>query len=315
MNYPEFIAEWRGPETFIVCHTSGSTGTPKRILLPKSRVGESARRTINFFGIDSGSRLHSCISPDFIGGKMMAVRAELAGCSLTWEQPSNRPLENYTAGAIDLLAVVPSQMLHILDMKAGGRCPELRNVIIGGAPIPPGLRADIAASGIKAWETYGMTETASHIALRRVTAIPQPFSTLGNIGVYLNRDSCLIIDMPGWQRLATNDIAYIPSPGKFEILGRADNVIITGGKKVHPERVEETIEAILRTEALITSQPDEKWGSSVVLVLDPASRWHSLYEDNDIISILRHSLQPECTPKKIEWRPIPKTPNGKKKRR
>ena len=115
MTWQEFQAEWLGPEPDIVCRTSGSTGTPKEIRLPKEQVSASARRTLQFFNPDSHSHFHSCLAPDYIGGKMMMVRALECGGSFTWEHPSNRPLSDYTGDPIDLLCVVPSQMRHILQ--------------------------------------------------------------------------------------------------------------------------------------------------------------------------------------------------------
>ena len=116
MTFEQFIDEWKNSERCIEAHTSGSTGLPKMICLDKEFVRASAIRTNSFFGLSSESRLHSCVSPDFIGGKMMAVRAIECGGHLTWETPSNRPLQALNSDeTIDLLAIVPSQMVHILD--------------------------------------------------------------------------------------------------------------------------------------------------------------------------------------------------------
>ena len=136
MTYPDFIGELRSGAEYIVCHTSGSTGTPKEIRLPRQQVAASARRTLEFFGLSRRSHLHSCISPDFIGGKMMAVREEEVGCSLSWETPSNRPLDGYSGPKIDLLAVVPSQMIHILDLHDAGGLPPVGDRIKGATPTP-----------------------------------------------------------------------------------------------------------------------------------------------------------------------------------
>lgn len=246
---------------------------------------------------------------------MMAVREEEVGCSLSWETPNNRPLDGYSGPKIDLLAVVPSQMIHILDLHDAGGLPPVGDIIIGGAPISPGLSRRIAASGLRAWETYGMTETASHIALRRVTFPASPFTALDGVEVSVTPDSRLNIRIKDWQELTTNDIARISSPGRFEILGRADNVIITGGKKVHPETVEAVVESTLDAEVLVTSEPDEKWGQRVVLVIDD-SRGAPVPRDTlEIISVLKKVLPPESVPKAIVFGPIPRTPNGKKKRK
>lgn len=307
MDYPTFINQWINGTDSIECTTSGSTGTPKVIFLPRREVAASAWRTIRFFRINADSHLHSCISPDFIGGKMMAVRACECGAKLTWETPSNRPLREYRNGPIDLLAVVPSQMIDILDHSC--EIPEIKHIIVGGAPIPPQLRERIAASPLDVWETYGMTETASHIALRKVVAGNIPFQTLPGIRVHTDSESRLIIEIDGWQRILTNDIAEITAPGDFRILGRHDNVIITGGKKVHPEVVENILEAALGMEVLISGEPDLKWGQKVVMSI--ASETPS---DNELTTFFHALLPPESRPKIIYRREIPKTSNGKKKR-
>lgn len=309
MTYEEFISQWRDGSRHIVCNTSGSTGKPKEIFLPKTEMEKSALRTIRFFNLDSRSHLHSCISPDYIGGKMMAVRSESLGAHLTWERPSNRPLSGYRGEKIDLLALVPSQMDHILTHPE--EMPEIRHIIIGGSSIPPHLRRKIAASGLDAWETYGMTETASHIALRRVSENEEAFTALDGIHVSLSEDGRLVIEMEGWQRIEANDIARINEDGSFEVLGRADNVIISGGKKIHPEHVEEILERELGAAVLITSEPDEKWGERVVMLIEDEGH----ISDSEIISAAKSNLPSECVPKTIRHESITRTPNGKKSRR
>lgn len=308
MTYPEFLEEWKSEDSHIMCHTSGSTGAPKDIRLDKSFLRESARRTLDFFKIRGKEcRLHSAISPDYIGGKMMAVRSEVAGCTLTWEEPSNTPLIGIR-GVIDLLAVVPSQMIYILDKI--DRLPQIKNIIIGGAPIPEVLRIRIAESGLSAWETYGMTETASHIALRKVDTKEHTFTPLPGITISLSKSCALVIRMPDGTIVTTNDIAEIDATNNFTIRGRLDNVIISGGKKVHPEEIEKIIEKELGTPALITSEPDEKWGERVVLILEESG-----IEVEEITLRLKDILPKEAVPKKIVIGKITRTENGKKKRK
>ena len=157
MTIDDFIAEWHNDCDYIVAHTSGSTGTPKEIHLSKRLVRDSALRTIEFFSLSESSHLHLCLSPDYIAGKMMIVRSLLSGATLTDELPSNTPLSSLKGGVIDLLAVVPSQLIDLLDNP---KDYEIRNLIIGGSAIPADLRLRVANSGLNAYETYGMTETA-----------------------------------------------------------------------------------------------------------------------------------------------------------
>lgn len=299
-----FLNEWRGDSPFIVCHTSGSTGTPKEIRLSKKFVIRSAQRTIDFFGLDSKSRLHLCISPEYIGGKMMVVRAEICGGVLTSEEPSNRPLSQLSADdKIDLLAVVPSQMHHILDNLT--QMPQIRNIICGGAPIDSSLRERIFKSGLNVWETYGMTETASHIALRRLTPTDKNFFTLDGISVGL-REECLSITMPDGETFITKDIAEVFSEHSFTILGRKDNVIISGGKKFFPENIERLISPYMDGEFAVTSVPDGKWGEKIVCLTTYADDTQMLLEK------LRRDLPHETLPRDIvRVESLPLTPNGK----
>lgn len=307
MTFDEFIEEWNSPEKYILARTSGSTGTPKEIKLAKTFVKRRAEATNSFFGLSSGSRFHSCVGADFIGGKMMLVRAMLAGGKFTWEVPSNRPLQAISSNeTIDLLAVVPSQMLHILsNMKL---LPELRNIIIGGSSIHPELRKNIAESSLVCYETYGMTETSSHIALRRIVpAQDVPFHTIGDVIVSADDRGCLVIDFPGGEQVITNDLAKIISPSEFFILGRVDDIIVTGGKKVNPAEVEIVLSELSRTEVTISSIPDKKWGEKVVAVVRG-------YEDVSLVtnSINESKLPNWQRPKDVIVVSIfPRTPNGK----
>lgn len=304
MTYEDFRSEWESESDTVDCHTSGSTGTPTLIKLPKEMMRQSARRTIDFFGLTSDATLYSCISPDFIGGKMMLVRQRKINCRLYWESPSNRPLENYKGGPIDLISVVPSQMIHILDNLHV--MPELRNILIGGSSIPSGLRRRIAASGLNAWESYGMTETASHIALRRVMADPESFHTLPGVTVE-DRNGALVINISGWKSLVTNDACRVLAPDEFEILGRLDNVIISGGKKINPEKLEERLSLSIEVPFFITSAPDEKWGSRVVLVAECNES-----RKEEIESVCHKHLEKHEVPKQIIFMErIPLTSNGK----
>lgn len=312
MNYREFIEEWNDKSSQIYVRTSGSTGNPKLISLPKCEMIKSAQRTIDFFKLDSCSHFYSCISPDYIGGKMMYVRAAISSGNFSWEEPSNRPLSEYKGKDIDLLAVVPSQMIHILDNI--DKMPRIANIIIGGSPINTELRRHISASGLNAYETYGMTETASHIAIRRITDADTYFKPLPGVSVGLTDDSRLSIEIYGWKQVVTNDIAEIRQDGSFKILGRTDNVIITGAKKVHPEMIESILEPILDTDVLITSEPDEKWGHKIIMIINPESNIVKNKSISEIEEICKRTLPAESVPKEIRFKNIPLTANGKKQR-
>lgn len=308
MTYNEFFDVWHDENDYIICRTSGSTGIPKQINLSKNLMRSSAKRTIDFFRLDSSSNLYSCISPDFIGGKMMAVRADLLGASFSYEKPTNSPLRNYSGERIDLLALVPSQLLYLLEHRTN--LPDIRNIIIGGAPIPDSLVRKIADAGINAFETYGMTETASHVALRKISYPSKPFKLLPGIQISIDPDNRLAIKRPF--DILTNDIVEFISDDEFYVLGRYDNVINSGGIKIFPEQIENILESELHHQCLITSEPDEKWGEIVIMIINDIKNPIS----NEIIFTKCKELLPKYSlPKKIIHSEIEMTSNGKKKRR
>lgn len=269
MTVDEFLKEWHSDRPYVVAHTSGSTGKPKEIRLLKSDMRASAALTNRFFGINAGSRLLLCLSPGYIAGKMMIVRAEEAGAELIVETPSNRPLERHNGRRVDLLAVVPSQALWIADH------PDLlkgvRNVIVGGGEIAPALRQKLSAlADVRVYATYGMTETCSHVALSPVTQPPSPFTALPPVTFATDERGCLVVKAPqfSFRQLTTNDIVTLLSADSFYWRGRYDNVVNTGGIKVFPEEIERAIAHLITRRFYVSSRPSEKWGQELILKIE-----------------------------------------------
>ncbi len=270
MTQEEFEKIWNNDKDFVECQTSGSTGEPKTIRLSKDFMRNSAARTIKFFGIDSISHLHTCLDFKYIASMMMTVRAEEAGCLLTSEVPSSKPLREIgKEEIIDLLSIVPAQMEWILD--SGEKWNGIRCILIGGSAIPLMMKRRIVLSGYDVWETYGMTETASHIALRKVTEEDLTFTTLDGITVNVNEDDCLVVTMPDGKSLTTTDIAEITGENSFRILGRSDHTVISGGIKIRPEELERNLGPFIAYNYCLSSLPDKKWGEKLVLVVEKPS--------------------------------------------
>lgn len=314
MTAEEFVAEWSDGRGYVVAHTSGSTGTPKEIRLKKSDMTVSAEMTNRFFGIKPESRLMLCLSPDYIAGKMMIVRALTAKAGLLVETPSNRPLAGYGGGAIDLMAVVPSQALWLAER------PELlrhvRTLIVGGGEIPPSLRKRLAATGVRAYATYGMTETCSHVALSRISDEEEPFLALPPTSFGTDGRGCLVIDAPqfSFRRLVTNDVVELLSPVSFRWKGRYDNVINTGGVKVFPEEVERKLLGVVEGRFYVGARPSEKWGWEVTLHLECDRMAEE--EKTALLARLRPLLTTYEMPKAVLCEPaFEMTASGKIKRR
>lgn len=299
----------------IEVRTSGSTGAPKLIRLADEFVDASARRTIRFFGLDAGSRLHLCLSTEHIAGIMMERRARLCGAHLTREPATSTPLSAFSADSpeITLLAVVGTQLPFLIKKLEEGTLPRIRHLLVGGSALTGEWRRMAPRLAEHAWESYGMTETASHIALRPIVPgeeEPAPFRVLEGISVSTGADGCLAIDMAGLPApLRTNDIAEMVAPGEFRILGRADNAIITGGKKVHPEHVEAVLAragALRAGTYAIASRLHPKWGREVVIAATGIVDLQALKEKAG------ESLAPWEFPKETAVIPrIPMTPTGK----
>lgn len=310
MTLDDFYRQWTDSSPFIEAHTSGSTGEPKVIRLLKSDMELSARATCDRFGINSASVLASPLSPDYIAGKMMAVRQVVSGARFVELPQSRAPLRDYSGEAIDLLAIVPAQIPDLLDGLSRG--VDIKNVIIGGAPVSPADEARLTGCGAAVYATYGMTETCSHIALRPVGCAV--YTTMPGITVSVNTDGCLRIDTGAMSVgiLDTRDMAEVISPTRFRWLGRKDNVIISGGLKLYPEEIERRLAPVMGdTVFYITKRASTLWGEEAVMVVIGEG-----YVSENVRMRIREMLPGPMRPKEIICDSAPEyTPTGKLKRR
>jgi O-succinylbenzoic acid--CoA ligase len=271
MTYEEFIDEWNSPAECVEVQTSGSTGRPKKMLVEKARMRESANMTCDFLGLKAGDTALLCMSLDYIAGKMMAVRSIVRGLHLQVVAPSNRPLKGLDS-SFDFAAMVPSQVYESLrHEEEAERLRQTRHLIIGGGAVSKDLEAQLRLFPNAVWSTYGMTETLSHIAMRRLngSSASDWYTPMSGVGISGSADGCLVIDAPRLcsERLVTNDIAEI-SNGQFRIIGRRDNVICSGGIKIQIEEVENLLCEHLKEPFAVTRKKYAKFGEAVVLVTE-----------------------------------------------
>ena len=268
----DFLAQWYDGEDHITVHTSGSTGPPKAILLSKRFVARSALRTLTFFQLTPGRRILLCLPLRYIAGKLMVVRALLGQLDLCTAEPDDDFLflascRDYPLG---FAAMVPNQVTKLL--KEPGLFHGIESLLIGGSALPSALEKGLHKVPTACFASYGMTETATHIALRRINGPDSSdfFCCLDGIAVGVTPKGCLFIEMPGLEenRLVTNDLARVVDGNRFCILGRADNVIISGGIKYFPEVLEKKLEPGVGYPFFIGSVPDEILGSRLVLVVE-----------------------------------------------
>ena len=313
MTVSEFISEWDDTSPCVEVHTSGSTGKPKVMNVEKSRMAASAVTTCGFLGLKRGDTALLCMSVDYIAGKMMVVRSLVCGLRLVVVNPSGHPLKGLTESP-DFSAMVPMQVYNSLQVDEERECLcKIKHLIIGGGAIDKSLEQELSGFPGCIWSTYGMTETLSHVALRRING-PEAslwYTPLDGVTVGVNGDGCLMIDAPRVHEglLVTNDMAELSRDGKrFRIIGRKDNVICSGGLKMHIEEMEESLRRHLNVPFMITKRHDEKFGEAVVL----------LYTDgraDDIRAVCDSVLQRYERPKDyLKVESLPMTGNGKPSR-
>ena len=302
MDLQEFLAEWHSDSPFVEVHTSGSTGAPKPMLVEKQRMEASARITCRFLGLQPGDSAMLCLPLDYIAGKMMVVRALTCGLRLIAVPPSSHPLKSTQRGRFSLCtfaAMVPMQVWNSLQVpEERQRLMQIRHLIIGGGAVDDALADALVGLPNQIYSTYGMTETLSHIALRRLNG-PEAsdwYTPFEGVSISLNAEGCLCIGAPAVHEglLVTNDLAVIED-GRFRILGRKDNVICSGGIKIHIEEVERLLRAHVRVPYLITKVPDSRLGEAVVLLTtaaDPASL-------ADVQATCRRVLPPYWVPRHV----------------
>ena len=228
----EFISDWKSASPYLEVQTSGSTGTPKRIMVRKEQMVNSARLTCDYLGLRQGDKALLCMPLRYIAGKMMVVRSLVAGLDLVIREPSGHPMADIDM-PLRFAAMIPLQVYNTLQVpEERERLCQIDILIIGGGSIDHELETRIQELPICVYSTYGMTETLSHIALRRLNGPDaSPYYTpFPSVKLSLSTDDTLIIDAPlvTDETLVTNDVAELLPDGRFRILGRKDNIINSG---------------------------------------------------------------------------------------
>ncbi|MDO4510720.1 MAG: AMP-binding protein [Bacteroidales bacterium] len=271
MDYEAFLTQWNNDADCVLVHTSGSTGAPKPMMVEKRRMEASARITCAFLGLKPGESALLCMPLDYIAGKMMVVRALTCGLRLVTVAPSSHPLAEVDE-PIDFAAMVPMQVANSLKVAAEReKLMAIKHLIIGGGAIDDALEQELRAFPNAVWSTYGMTETLSHIALRRISGCDASlwYTPFESVTVSLDNRGCLVIDAPEVcaQRLVTNDRAEIVD-GRFRILGRIDNVVCSGGIKIQIEEVEKSLKPLIQKRFIITKRSDSTLGEALTLLTE-----------------------------------------------
>ena len=264
----EFMAQWLDEKESIEVQTSGSSGQPTKWKAQKLSMLASATLTANYFKCKSGTTAFLCLPGNFIAGKMMLVRAMAFGWKLTAVRPSSTPLEGLNK-PFDFGAFTPMQ-LATLKPEEIQLLARFGVVIIGGAAISASLRRRLSDECKNLYETYGMAETLSHVAVRKLTAEETPFQALEGIKFNVDGNGRLQIEAPFLQRecIQTNDVVELMGPSSFLYQGRFDRMINSGGVKLFAEVIERKLQSVLKVPFAISSVHDDILGQKVVLFME-----------------------------------------------
>lgn len=272
-----FLQDWLSSSSTLIVHTSGSTGTPKPIILQKQQMVNSALATGSFFNLKESDTALLCLPASYIAGKMMLVRALVLGLEIDFVEPSSNPLKEVNK-KYKFSAMVPMQVynclhnLHFID-----------TLIIGGAAVTLDLKEKLKSVSTHLFETYGMTETITHIAVKEIKS--DSFKTLPNVTVSLDNRNCLVIKAPKVSNIVitTNDVVELISKTEFKWLGRFDNIINSGGIKLNPEQIEAKLSDYIKTDFFVSSLPDPVLENKLVLLIEGGQK------NKDIIVALKKS--------------------------
>lgn len=267
----DFLMDWLNEKSFMYVRTSGSTGEAKSIRIQKQAMVNSAIASGDFFGINVGDSALHCLPADFIAGKMMLVRAMILGLEIDLVAPSSSPLKGLNK-SYDFSAMIPLQVENSLP-----KIDQIKKMIVGGAPISSTLVKRLQNKSSKIYETYGMTETVTHIAAKKINNFSKSenistasFKVLPNITIGTDDRGCLVIDAPNIAEtvIVTNDLVELVSADEFQWKGRIDHVINSGGVKLIPEQIEKKLAEVIATRFFVYGVEDLSLGQKLIAIVE-----------------------------------------------
>jgi len=294
----DFLLDWFDEKSYLEINTSGSTGKPKLIRVDKQAMVRSALATGDFFDLQPGDKVLHCLPVNYVAGKMMFIRGFILGLEIDFVAPSSHPLDRLEYD-YDFAALVPMQAQYSLD-----KLKHVKTIIIGGAKITKSLEEKLLKVKSKIYETYGMTETITHIAAKRIGK--EAFTVFPNVMLSLDDNNCLLIKAPSISSeiIETNDIVEMVSENEFIWLGRYDNIINSGGIKLIPEQIEEKLATRIQNRYFVIGQADAVLGEKLVLIVEG----EPMPIEKEVFDVLdKYEI-----PKEIHFvKHFEETPNGK----
>ena len=319
-DVPPALPSLRAEQTLAIVYTSGSTGRARGARLSRRAfIASEAAHAANLGWLPEDRWLLG-MPPAHVGGLSILTRSLIARRCVVLSPGSFDPLQTVRLMAehrITLCSVVPTMLRALLTLgePVWTPSPDLRAVLVGGAPMPDALRERAISRSIPALATYGCTEACSQVATQRIEQAGSPGSGAPLKGVelrlqdgeiqvrgevlmdgYLDHDrSGAPWTSDGWLR--TGDLGSFSSDGQLQVQGRSDDLIVTGGENVSPQEVEGWLTTVSGVAAAcVFSLPNDVWGEEVVaaIVVDSA-----LYDEIALRDRLVSELAAHKRPKRF----------------
>ncbi|WP_139958061.1 AMP-binding protein [Flavicella sediminum] len=282
----DFLVDWFDNKLYVEVKTSGSTGIPKRIQVQKKHMVNSAVATGTYFDLGAGTKALLCLSANYIAGKMMLVRALELGWELSYTKENSCPLKD-PKSHFDFAALVPLQVANsINDLN------KVKKILVGGGVVSESLKKQLIDTSCRLYASYGMTETVSHIALKKLNNFlpdenQECYRALPNVSFSIDARNCLKIDAPLVSNncIITNDVISLYSKKEFVWLGRFDSIINSGGLKFIPEQIEKKMASHIEERFFIYGCPDARLGEKLVLFIE--GEGSIIYDKSEIALFLK----------------------------
>lgn len=288
---------------FISASTSGTTGPPKMMRIPRGDVVNSARLTAQAFDLHEGDRVLLCLPCAYIAGKMMLVRAMALGLDLHVMDPRGSVLDNLgeIKDRFRFTAMVPLQLHRAIQEDRARVEAQFDTILLGGGPVSAALEEDLQGLRTAVFQGYGSTETVTHVALRRLNGKERSdgYTAIGRVTFSSDERGCLVVHTPHLKRKQhiTNDLVDLINDTHFRWLGRIDNVILSGGKKIYPEQLEAKTAGLIPWPHFFTAFPDDRLGQAVALVLETQQRSEDVL--NEVLPALLNVLSEHELPRRV----------------
>lgn len=307
-------------EVALVVTTSGTSGSRKGVELSHAALEQSARAVMAGLKAGEGERWLCCLPMSHIAGLSILVRSRLAGTEPVIHDRFNESLiaaEKTTT----LISLVPTTLGRLLDR--GVDLSKYSAVLLGGAPAPPKLLHRARQEGVPMVTTYGMTETCGGCVHDgwplpgvEITTASDAILIRGPMlmeGYRLRPDLSAEVLLGGW--LHTPDRGELDAGGKLRVLGRLDDVIVTGGLKVSPTEVETLLCTHPKVEdAAVVGVPDAEWGQAVAALVVPSEGERPSLQE--LKTFIAERAGSHNAPKRLQLvREIPRNSGGKVQRR